>query len=304
MITWLVGENSFEVREALRRIEADFEGQPERIDASMLTLAQLPDLLMGVSLFSAHRLVILSDITANTVLWEKIPEWLPRVSDAIHLVFVDAKPDKRTTSYKALKAAAEVQEFAAWGERDGAKAEQWLAERAKRQSIAISQAAIRHLVQRIGLDQWLLANALDMVALLEEITPDTIDASLPKTLNENVFQLFETALEGSSEQLSRQIRALELQEDPYALFALLSSQVMTLAAITYATPDDTPAKDFAIHPFVVSKMQRHAKRLGKARVGHIVETFALADADLKRSKAAPWVLLEKALLNVSTSSVL
>lgn len=300
MITWLIGENSFEIREALRRIEKNFDGQAERVDASALTLAQLPDLLMGMSLFNTNRLVVLDGISTNSVLWEKMPDWLPRVSESIHLVYIDTKPDKRTVSYKALKAVADVQEFPVWSERDTAKAEQWLANRAKQQSIPLSQPAIRHIVQRVGVDQWLLANALDVVALLEEVTPDTIDATIPKTLNENVFQLFETALGGDSTSLSRQIRALQLQEDPYALFALLSSQVMTLAALVYAGSGDNPTKDFAIHPFVASKMQKQAQRLGKARVGSIVEAFAQTDADLKRSKAAPWVLVERALLKVAT----
>ena len=47
MITWLVGENSFEVREALQLIEADFLGTSEHIDGTSLGLADLPVLLMG-----------------------------------------------------------------------------------------------------------------------------------------------------------------------------------------------------------------------------------------------------------------
>jgi len=59
MITWLIGENSFEVREALKSIESKFDGSPERIDGTELTLAQLPDLLMGMSLFATERLVVI-----------------------------------------------------------------------------------------------------------------------------------------------------------------------------------------------------------------------------------------------------
>lgn len=299
MITWLVGENSFEIREAVKGLEADFDGVAERVDAADITLAQLPDLLMGMSLFSNERLVIISDITQNSSLWEKLPDWLPRVNDAIHIVCIDAKPDKRTSSYKALKAAATMQEFPVWGERDTQKAEQWLAARAEQQGLKLDKRLVQYIVSRVGLDQWRLAQAIETLALVDVVTTETIDAVLPATLSENIFQLFETALEGRPQLVAQKLDTLALQEDPYALFALLTSQALTLAAVTFADEATNPAKDFAIHPFVASKMERHGKRLGKARVGHIVELFAKTDADMKRSKAEPWLLIERTLLAVA-----
>lgn len=299
MITWLVGENSFEIREAVQAIETTFNGRSERIDGSELTLSRLPDLLMGISLFSTQRLVIISDISQNSSLWEKLPDWLARINDDIHIVFIDAKPDKRTTSYKALKAAASVHEFPAWTDRDIQKAEQWVEARAKTQGLQIDKRAVQHLVRRVGLDQWQLAQALDTLSLLDAVTVEVIDDIVPPNLHENIFQLFEIALEGKPVQVTAMLKTLSMQEDPYALFALLSSQALTLAAVTYAPDDANPAKDFGIHPYVASKLVRHGKRLGKNRVGYIVEAFAKTDADMKRSKAEPWLLVERLLLEVS-----
>lgn len=299
MITWLVGENSFEVREALRAIEADFGAPAERVDGAELSLAQLPDLLMGLSLFASKRLVVLSNVSQNNTVWEKLPDWLSRVNDDIHIVFIDTKPDKRTTSYKALKAAAQLQEFPAWTDKDTAKAEQWVSARAQSQGIALDSASLRHLVARVGLDPWQLAHSLDILSLLDKITPETINDVVTPNLRENIFQLFETALEGKPQQVADQIKTLSLQEDPYALFALLSSQAMTLAAVTYADASAHPTKDFAIHPFVASKLQRHGKKLGKAKVGYILEVFAQTDADMKRSKAEPWLLIERTLVAIA-----
>lgn len=299
MITWLIGENTFEIREAVRAIEAGFSGTAERVDGSELSLAGLPDLLMGVSLFSAERLVIIRDITLNGTLWEKLPDWLPRIADDIHIVFIDTKPDKRTTSYKALKAVADMQEFPAWTERDTQKAEQWVSERAKSLGVSFDRKLTQRLVERVGLDQWQLSHALDILSLLDTVTLESIDEIIPQNLRENIFQLFETALEGKSTQVAEKLGTLALQEDPYALFALLSSQALTLAAVTYASDDDIPAKDFGIHPFVASKLVRHGSKLGKARVGQIVEAFAKTDADLKRSKAEPWLLIKRVLLETA-----
>lgn len=300
MITWLVGENSFEIREAVKALEADFQGTSERFDGADLSLAQLPDILMGVSLFAPERLVIIQDISTNSSLWEKLPEWLPRINDDIHVVFVDTKPDKRTTSYKALKAAANLQEFPAWTDRDYAKAEAWVVHRAAALGLTLDRKLAAHIVQRVGMDQWQLANAVTTLSLLDAVSVEAINEVIPPNPTENIFQLFETALEGKREQVAAMIATLALQEDPYALFALLSSQALTLAAVTYAEDDANPAKDFAIHPFVAGKLVRHGKKLGKAKVGKILEAFAKTDADMKRSKGEPWLLIERTLLEISS----
>ncbi len=299
MITLLTGDNSFEIREALEALVVNFNGTPERVDGAQLELRQLPDLLMGGTLFADKRLVIISDLSSNSALWQKLPDWLPRVSDDVHLVLVDEKPDKRTISYKALKEVANVQEFAAWTDRDQQKAEQWLEARAKKQGIRLDKKTAHHIVTRVGLNQWLLANALETLSLLDEITPEAINQTIIANPSENIFELFETALNGNRRELSDTLRTLELQEDPYATFALLSSQAFSLAAVTYADDTQNPAKDFAIHPFVASKLTRHAKRLGKPAVTRIMRQFAQTDADMKISKAEPWLLIERLLFDLA-----
>jgi DNA polymerase III delta subunit len=299
MITLLTGDNSFEIREALEGIVAGFDGTPERVDGAQLELRQLPDLLMGGTLFADKRLVIISDLASNGALWQKLPDWLPRVSDDVHLVLVDEKPDKRTVSYKALKEVANVQEFAVWTDRDQQKAEQWLEARAKKQGIKLDKKTAHHIVTRVGLNQWLLANALETLSLLDEITPEAINRTIITNPSENIFELFETALNGNRAELSDTLKTLELQEDPYATFALLSSQAFSLAAVTYADNTQNPSKDFAIHPFVASKLTRHAKRLGKPAVTRIMRQFAQTDADMKISKAEPWLLIERLLFDLA-----
>jgi len=299
MITLLTGDNSFERQEALQAIVAAFDGTAERIDGVGLELRQLPDLLMGGTLFADKRLVIISDLSSNSSLWQKLPNWLPRLSDDVHLVLVDEKPDKRTVSYKALKEVARLQEYPAWTDRDYSKAEQWLDARAKSQGLTLDKKTVHHIVSRVGVNQWLLANALETLSLLDEITPESINQNIIANESENIFELFETALNGNRAELRDILRTLELQEDPYATFALLSSQAFSLAAVGYADDTQNPSKDFAIHPFVASKLIRYAKRLGKPGITKVMRKFAQTDADMKISKAEPWLLIERLLFDLA-----
>jgi DNA polymerase III delta subunit len=299
MITVLTGENSFEIHEALQTIIDEFDGQAERIDGSTLELKTLPDLLMGSTLFAAKRLVIIKDLSQNKVVWEKLPEWLPRLSDDIHLVLVDSRPDKRTSAYKELKKLAEMKEFTSWTDRDRGAAENWVVARAKSEGLALDKKLAHQLVERVGVDQWQLASAIEKLSLLDGVNSETIEATIDASPSENVFALFETALEGQTKRLHEIIRTLELTEDPYQTFALLSSQAFQLLAVATANAGDNPSKDFAIHPYVASKLARHAKKLGVSGAGRIVKLFAQTDADLKLSKGEPWLLVERTLIAVA-----
>lgn len=299
MITVLTGENDFEIKEALRTIIASFPGEAEQFDGVSLELKQLPDLLMGSSLFATQRLVVIHGLSENSHLWQKLPDWLSRLSDDIHVVLVEQKPDKRTIAYKALKEAAQIQEFSAWEERDSRKAEQWLVARAEQVGVTLDSNLAAHLVRRIGVNQWGLAKAIETISLLDVITIDAIDALIPLQPSENAFQLFETALQGNAQKVALMIQTLEQQDEAYAVFALLQSQAFSLAALTFEEGEANASKDFAIHPFVASKLRVHAKKLGKRRVATILDIFAKADADLKRSKAEPWLLVKKSLLEIA-----
>ncbi len=294
MIQFLIGDNSFEIDRALQGLVAAFKGTVEKVDGADLLLRDLPDLLMSTTLFSDKRMVIIRDLSSNKTVWPLLPNWLERVSDDVDLILIDTKPDKRTATYKALKEA--VREFPAWTDRDTAKAEAWVAQ----QDLKLDKKLAHHLVERVGVDQWQLSSALEKLRFLDEITEKTIDQTIDASPTENVFNLFETALRGNPKKVHDMVATLELTEDAYQLFALLASQAFQLAAIQAAGSGDNPAKDFGIHPFVVSKLSSYARQLSQKDIKVIIKAFAHADADMKLSKAEPWLLVERALLIVAT----
>jgi DNA polymerase-3 subunit delta len=298
MITLLAGENSFEVNQVMQTIVRTFDGIAERVDGSELELKQLPDLLMGGTLFASHRLVIIKQLSDNKTVWPMLGDWLPRVSDDIHLVLVDAKPDKRTKSYKDLQKVATITEFKPWSERDIAKAEQWVAGEAKVLSCEIDTASIRLLVHRVGPDQWLLHQALQKLAVLDTITPEIITELIDANPTENVFELFDAALRGNAVKVKQVIATLELTEDPYRLFGLLSGQAFQLAALAVAgdKPSAEVAKDLGVHPYGLGKLTTYARQLGRSGAKQVVNAFAEADAAIKSSATDPWLLIERALM--------
>src|SRR5690606_24206289 len=126
------------------------------------------------------------------------------------------------------------------------------------------------IVERAGVDQWDLTHALDKLALVPLIDEETIVSLIDARPVENVFNLFETALNGEHDKLHQAIATLELSEDPYKLFALLSSQAFQLSAVAAAKSGDKPSSDFGIHPFVASKLSAQAKKLTPNSIKKII----------------------------------
>lgn len=304
MITVLTGSNDYELRQAQKALAESFAGTPEYIDGHSVTLAQLPDLLMGVSLFAEERLVFISGLSGSSAVWSKLPDWLPRLSDTIKLVLIEPTLDKRTVVYKALKATADMQEFPAWTDKEFVKAEAWAGQHAKEKGIELSRPAAKHLVQRVGVNQWGIAQAVDILSLIDSktaITPDLIDIVIVPSAEESAFQLLEDAFAGRAESVAESVQSLVLSEDPHRLMGLIVSQVFSLAAVVYAGEYDDPSKTFGIHPFVVSKLRRLRTQLGPKGAGSILQLTAEADEDMKSSKAEPWILVERLLLKIAHS---
>lgn len=300
MITILSGENSFEVERAIANMVVLFDGTPERVDGQAVEPRDLPDLLMGGTLFAIKRLVIIRALGENKAAWEALPMWLPRISDDIALVLVEPKLDKRTKTYKQLQKIATIREYKPWSDRDVVAAEKWVVDEAKALGLLLDNKNAQLLVHRVGLDNWALYRALEKLTAFDEVTLALIESHIEANPTESVFDLFEAALGGKSDRVIEMLATLRLQEDPYRLFGLLSGQVFQLAAL--ALGDKTSAevaKDIGAHPFAVSKIAPYVKKRGRDGVRSIVESFAEADHGMKTSAADPWLLVERALIKTA-----
>lgn len=300
MITLLTGENNFEITRKIRELSSNFDGPVERVDGSELELWQLPDLLMGATLFTDKRLVVIKNLSDNKPLWQSLETKLEQLNSDSHIVLVEPKLDKRTKTYKLLQQHADVHEYNVWTEKDAAKAEQWVQQEAERLGLQLDKASVHTLVGRVGVDQWLLYQALEKLTVVETVSPTVIENLIEARPIENVFQLFEAALKGDTTKLKKMLTTLETTEDPYRLFGLLSGQAIQLVFLANTDKASADvAKDIGVHPFVLTKLTPYVKHLGKAKVKQVVGIVAEADSAMKTSAGEPWLLIERALIKIA-----
>ncbi len=304
MTITLTGDNEFAIRQTVRTLVAAFEQKYgahgiERVDADTLEPRQLPSLLMGVTLFSDKRLIILRGAAANKPFWEALGDYIEKVPADTVVIIVEPTPDKRTRTYKLLKAKSDFREFPVLGD---AQLVQWVTSQVKEVGASISRADAQYLVERAGRDQWRLSEEIKKLASFNPVIDrSAIDTLVEPSPEGTAFALLDAALSGQTQQVIGMIDQLKTQEDPYKLFGLLASQVHTLAVVVMAEgrSADQIAKEAGLHPFVVRKTVNVAQRLGKERVAVIARSVARCDIQLKSTGADPWDLLRVCLQKVA-----
>lgn len=301
MIYLLIGENEFLKRERLSELVSPLGVEPERIDGDTLEPGGLRELLQGQTLFSESRALIITDLSEGPA-WPSLSDMSAETDSLV--ILVEKKVDKRTSTYKWLKKHVTVEEFLPIGERETGKVVAWCLARAKdAYDMELARPLATALVGRLGHDQLRLDGTLEQLSLAETIDKDLIDRVVPLPRTENVFELFEAALRGERSRVHDIIAYLELTlglDGAYQTLGLLVSQLVPLNALVFGGAPGDIAKDFSTHPFVVQKLGAYARQLSTSQVRHMNEALGRADMAMKSTTVSPWLLLETALVEIST----
>ncbi|MBP5647841.1 hypothetical protein J6X04_00940 [Candidatus Saccharibacteria bacterium] len=80
----------------------------EIIEGADLVPTDLPSIFQGASLFAEKRNILIRDLSPNTPVFEKIPEYL---NTPHNIIILELKLNKRSNVYKILKDQVEIKEF-------------------------------------------------------------------------------------------------------------------------------------------------------------------------------------------------
>lgn len=310
MIHLLLGENSFEIDRRLHELIAAFGGEVERIDGSEIGPENLPDLLLGTTLFSTERLVIIKGASENKPVWDGLGDWAEK-GIASDLILIEPKPDKRTKTYKTLQKIATVYEANEWTDRERARAEKWLHDYANLMSVALQNDQVAKMVVRATLpagrpgsfiiSQQTLASATNALAGSDVVTDDMIGAVLPETTQDTVFSILHTAISGDTQHLMPLITNLRASSDPYMTLGFVMSQWAQLVSIALTNkPASEVAAAIGAHPFVVQNLSADSRQIKLADVTKLTHQLATLDSNLKTTATDPWDGLTNWLMAVAS----
>jgi DNA polymerase III delta subunit len=305
VIIVLTGANDFLIKQAADNYVAKFahdygEHGIERVSGDELEISKLPELLLGASLFAPKRLVVIKELSKNKPAWDSLGEWLEKTPEETTLILIELAPDKRTKTYKLLQKHSDVQNFEQLSEQ---QLTAWVKSSLKTQGCDLDLGIARHIVERVGVDQWKLCTEVQKLASSNmPITKDLINDLVEASPQSTVFDLLDAVLEKSVQKMHNMLDQISISEDPYRFFGLLVSQIYALTAVSMAKQKsaDQIAKEAAIHPFVVRKTQTLVRNITEAEVKKIVQNISRCDDQIKSSGVDPWIILRQCLGKIAT----
>lgn len=306
MIITLTGENSFARSAELKKIVDDFVSEHsdmalERLDGEEVEYQKIYDALTSLPFLASKKLVVLRSPSANKEFVEKAEELLKNLSETTDVILVEPKFDKRSSLYKFLKKSTDFHEF---NELDENGLAHWLADQAKATGGNINPADARFLVERVGLNQQLLAGELDKLLLYDpQITRSNIEILSEPTIQSSIFELLDAAFADNSK------KAMELYDEqrrmkiePQQIIAMLAWQFHVLALIKTAGERSAEqiASEAKINPFVVRKSLNVARKLTLLELKKQVSDLLTLDVRLKNESIDADEALKYFLLNLSS----
>lgn len=310
MIYLLTGDNSYQIEQHIARLLASVSAVPRRIDGTSLTLANLPELMMGTTLFGAAEPLVIKGLSENSAVWQTFVDWIEKIDDNHLVMLVEPKLDKRTKAYKTLIKKVTVIEAKQWTDRDQTLAAEWLRTRAKSLKLSVSPAQVNDMVRRalvpgdkpgsFFIDQMRLHSALSAIGPDTEVTDDMIDAVMPKATRDTIFDLLEVAASGERRHVQSILAELRAREDGSKVFAIIASQWVQLVSVAVSEgPATQLASELGMHPFVIQKLSRLAGRFTRSELRQLTHLCAGIDTGMKHSEIAPWDGVDRFVIEIA-----
>lgn len=306
MIITLTGENSFGLRQELRKLVDPFIAEHgelglERLDGETADIARVQEALTSLPFLASRKMVVLRGLGTNKQLQDQAEQLFGDVPETTDVVIIEPKLDKRLGYYKFLKKNTDFREFP---ELDTAGLSRWLADSAKAEGGSLNPADARYLVERVGASQQLLSNELEKLFLYNpDITRKSIDALTDAVPQSTIFQLLEAAFAGNRKQALKLYSEQRAQSvEPIQIIAMLAWQLHVLALLKTAgdrTPD-VIAREAKINPFVVQKSQSIARRLSLSELKKLINDLLKIDVQAKRTNIDADEALQHYLLAISS----
>ncbi|MCH5583822.1 DNA polymerase III subunit delta [Shimazuella sp. AN120528] len=267
------------------------------------------------SFFGGKRLIIAKNATFFTTAKPKreqnhnLDAWLyylsrPSESSAIVFTVVNDKLDKRKKVVKQMEKVASVTKFDAL---KGQALLKWVMDRFRALQVKIKREVCISFIQVVGNDLRLINQECEKLSLFVGhkgiITQEIVDELIPRTLENNVFQLTEKLAEKKITEVWQIWEDLLTQkEEPIRILALMTRQFRLLYQAKVLTARGMGASEIAkmlgVHPYPVKLAISHSASFTLEQLKKYLSLTIAADQDIKSGKIEKVLAVEQIFLAI------
>lgn len=284
MVQYFYGSDTYGARLALDERAAALPARLRFLDKDDLEKTNLADLLAQSKkgLFGRELLVVRDPSLFPEGLQETVVDAHKKHPEAEWVVWDRVPPKKKTSLWKTFQRSKREFPYLAAG-----ALVDWLTHEAQQQGSVLDGAAGQELVARVGQDRWqLLQELTKLSAVHASVTLQHVRAAVAEAGAEaNVWRMLDALGRGDASLALEELEALRGSgESEFRLLSLLSYQLKVIFLITAAKGKSAKeiAAEVDLHPFVVEKNMRLARRLPPALVTDMYTRLLATDFSIKQ----------------------
>ena len=278
--------------------------------------------LVSLPFFADEKIVILDHLLDLTTAKKRVltdedlkqfESYLEMPSESTKLViFAEGKLDSKRRLVKLLKREAQIVEAATPKDQD---LKRYFASQAQELGLKFVGDALDQLLLKSGYDFGELQKNLALLQAYKEdgqITLEDVEEAVPKTLQDNIFDLTQMILKRQIDQASNLVKDLRLQgEDEIKLIAIMLGQFRLFTQVKILSEEGQPESQIVtslsdlsgrkINPYQVKFALRDSRRLSLPFLKQAMITLIETDYAIKSGKYDKDYLFDLALLKVANS---
>lgn len=278
--------------------------------------------LVSLPFFADEKIVILDHLLDLTTAKKRVltdedlkqfESYLEMPSESTKLViFAEGKLDSKRRLVKLLKREAQIVEAATPKDQD---LKRYFASQAQELGLKFVEDALDQLLLKSGYDFGELQKNLAFLQAYKEdgqITLEDVEEAVPKTLQDNIFDLTQMILKRQIDQASNLVKDLRLQgEDEIKLIAIMLGQFRLFTQVKILSEEGQPESQIVtslsdlsgrkINPYQVKFALRDSRRLSLPFLKQAMITLIETDYAIKSGKYDKDYLFDLALLKVANS---
>lgn len=278
--------------------------------------------LVSLPFFADEKIVILDHLLDLTTAKKRVltdedlkqfESYLEMPSESTKLViFAEGKLDSKRRLVKLLKREAQIVEAATPKDQD---LKRYFASQAQELGLKFVGNALDQLLLKSGYDFGELQKNLALLQAYKEdgqITLEDVEEAVPKTLQDNIFDLTQMILKRKIDQASNLVKDLRLQgEDEIKLIAIMLGQFRLFIQVKILSEEGQPESQIVtslsdlsgrkINPYQVKFALRDSRRLSLPFLKQAMITLIETDYAIKSGKYDKDYLFDLALLKVANS---
>lgn len=271
--------------------------------------AETPSFFGGKRLILVKNAAFLTTAKPKRELNHNVEAWLdylshPSENSAVVFTVVNDKLDKRKKVVKQMEKIASVTKFDAL---KGQALLKWVMDRFRALQVKIKRDVCIYFIQVVGNDLRLINQECEKLSLFVgkkgTITQEMIDQLIPRTLENNVFQLTEKlAAKKIAEVWQIWEDLLTQKEEPIRILALMTRQFRLLYQTKVLSAKGMGASEIAkmigAHPYPVKLAMTNLGSFSLEQLKKYLSLAIAADQDIKSGKIEKVLAIEQIFLAI------